>query len=209
MVANREISSTLWAGSQPQPTIMSLMNMRTRLRFNLLTLTILVISCNDERVDIEQRPFFPGDVIVGIKSSISIDMVFELMNEKGVLMDQMSGFYSYSLLPNDSLTFINNQLIAKSYLDKRGWSNQGGKIVNNRIQVITFFFEMDLESQLDWLETIENLQLKDLRAETKNLLIKVRPGTEKEWVRIFKSHPYVKWAELNEYAQLELLKTGT
>ena len=64
-------------------------------------------------------------------------MAFDLMNEKGVAIDYMYGFSTYSLLPIDSLTFINNQLITKSYLNKWGYSNQVGKIVNNRIQLNT------------------------------------------------------------------------
>ena len=110
----------------------------------------------------------------------------------------MSGFSSYSLLPNDSLTFINNQLITKPYLNKRGWSNQVGKIVNGRIQLNTIFFEMDLASQLDWLETIKKSQLEDLGLD-KLLFIKVTAGTEKEWIKIFESHPYVRSVELNLY----------
>jgi hypothetical protein len=55
---------------------------------------------------------------------------------------------------------------------------------------------MDLESQLDWLETVKKSQLKNLGAD-KTLFIKVTPGTEKEWKEIFESHPYVKSVSLN------------
>ena len=176
--------------------------MKTKILFGLLVATILLVACDDGDNKTEEPLFAPGDLLIGIESNVSIDMVFDLMNEKGVAIDYMSGFSSYSLLPNDSLTFINNQLVTKSYLNKRGYSNQLGKIVNNRIQLNTIFFEMDLESQLDWLETIKKSQLKDLGID-KLLFIKVTPGTEKEWIGIFESHPYVRWAELNSYVTVD------
>ena len=118
--------------------------MKTKILFDILIATILFAACDDGDHKTEEPQFVPGDLLVGIKSDVSIDKVFDLMNEKGVAIDRMSGFFSYSLLPNDSLTFINNQLITKSYLNGSGWSNQVGKIVNNRIQLNTIFFKMDL-----------------------------------------------------------------
>ena len=143
------------------------MNMKSKILFGVLMVTILLASCDNEDFNkTEDIPFVPGYVLIGIKSDVSIDLVFDLMNEQGVTILSMSGFSSYSLLPNDSLTFINNQLITKSYLHKSGWSTQLASVVNNRIQLTIFFFEMDLDSQLDWLETIKKSQLKDLGDET-------------------------------------------
>ena len=177
------------------------MNMKHKILIHILIGTILVVACDNGDNKIEEPLFVPGDLLVGIKSNVSIDMVFDLMNEKGVIIDRMSGFFSYSLLPTDSLTFINDQLITKPYLNKGGWSNQVGKIVNNRIQLNTIFFEMDLASQLDWLETIKKSQLEDLGVD-KLLFIKVTPGTEKEWLAIFESHSYVRSVSLNWYGRL-------
>jgi hypothetical protein len=166
----------------------------------------LVFSCSeDESPQTKEKRFVAGDVLVGIRAEVSIDQVFDLMNEKGVTIDMMSGFFTYSLLPNDSLDYINNQLATKSYLNQRGWNSQVGSIVEDRIRLTTFFFEMDLPAQTDWLETMEKSQLKDLEAETKSVLVKVTPGTEFEWIEFFKSHPYVTWTELNEYADIVTL----
>ena len=165
-------------------------------------MTILLAACDNGDNKTEEPIFMPGDLLVGIKSDVSIDMVFDLMNEKGVAIDVMYGFDTYSLLPIDSLTFINNQLISKSYLNNLAYSNQVGKVVNNRIELNTVLFEMNLESQLDWLETIKKSQLKDLEAINKLLVIKVAPGTEKEWREIFEPHPYVKSVSLNWYVKV-------
>lgn len=178
------------------------MTMMQRNLLKILSLTIFLTSCQKEELKNKERKFVPGDLIIGVKSTISIDKVFNLMNQNQLAIDQMSGFFSYSLLPNDSLGFINNQLISKSYLNQRGWSNQVGYIANDRILLTTFFFAMDKSSQIDWLKTAEKSKLVDLQTDTKNLLVKVAPGTEKEWMRYFESHPFVTWAELNEYAQI-------
>jgi len=173
------------------------MDMRSKILPGIVIVTILLASCDNGDNKTEEPLYARGDLLVGIKSNISIDKVFDLMNEKGVAIDVMYGFYTYSLLPIDSLTFINNQLVSKSYLNNWAYSNQVGKIVDDRIELNTTFFEMDLEAQLDWLETIKKSQLKDLEAADKLLVIKVTPETEKEWVGIFERHPYVKSVSLN------------
>ena len=178
------------------------MNMKSKILFDILIVTILLSACDNGENKTEEPLFLPGDLLIGIKSDLSIDLVFDLMNEKGVAIDRMYGFYTYSLLPIDSLTFINNQLISKSYLNNWDISNQVGKVVNNRIELHTTFFEMDLMSQLDWLETIKKSQLRDLEAIHKLVIIKVTPGTEKEWKEIFDSHPYVKSVSLNWYIKV-------
>ena len=60
---------------------------------------------------------------------------------------------------------------------------------------------MDLASQLDWLETIKKSKLEDLGVD-KLLFIKVTPGTEKEWLAVFESYPYVRSVSLNWYGRL-------
>jgi hypothetical protein len=191
------IAKRLCFSLSDQGTIKSLMNMKRKILFHILMATILLAACDHEENKPEEPLFAPGKILVGIKSNVPIDLVFDLMNEKGVAIDVMYGFYTYSLLPIDSLTFINNQTIAKSYLNGRGRSNQVGKVVNNRIELNTTFFEMDLVSQLDWLETIKKSQLNDLGAIHKLVVINVTPGTEKEWLEIFETHPYVKSVSLN------------
>jgi hypothetical protein len=163
----------------------------------LLMVTILFAACDNGDNKTEEPIFRPGDLLIGIKSDISIDLAFDLMNEKEIAIDVMYGFSTYSLLTIDSLTFINNQLIAKPYLNNGAYNNQVGKVVDNRIELNTTFFEMDLASQLDWLETIKKSQLRDLEAIHKILVVRVEPGTEKEWKEIFESHPYVKSVSLN------------
>ena len=164
--------------------------------------TILFAACDNGGNKTEEPTFRPGDLLIGIKSDISIDLVFDLMNEKEIAIDVMYGFSTYSLLPIDSLTFINNQLITKPYLNNGAYNNQVGKVVDNRIELTTTFFEMDLASQLDWLETIKKSQLRDLEAIHKLLVVRVEPGTEKEWKEIFESHPYVKSVSLNWYGKV-------
>ena len=111
----------------------------------------------------------------------------------------MSGFFNYSALPNDSLDYIINILKDKIYLNKRGFNGGSAFIhaIENRIIVTQFLFEMTIEAQQDWLTTMNILKLNDLGDGTKNLVIKVTPGTEKHWMQLFKVYPDVTWVELN------------
>jgi hypothetical protein len=174
------------------------MRLKTILQTTILTL--FIIACNDDdNLPVDDREFVRGDLIVGIKSTTSISSVFDLMNEKGATIDQMNGFFNYSTLPIDSLDYIIKELKDKTYLNKRGF-NGGSAFIHepeNRIIVTELFFEMDIEAQQDWLTTMNILKLNDLGNDTKNLVIKVTPGTEKYWIRLLKIHPNVTWVELN------------
>ena len=174
--------------------------MRTRIIFQILFLSSLILSCDENDPEkFEERDFVPGDIAIGIKSTVAIDLVFNLMNERGVFIEQMSGFFNYSRLPNDSLEYIKDILKSKPYTDR--WGGYGGSAfisaVDNRLIVTEFFFNMDIPAQEDWLSTMNQLELKDLGNDTKNLLINVSPGTERYWMNVFKKHQYVKWVELN------------
>lgn len=174
----------------------------------ILLLSLLTITCDDnDDQELDERDFVPGDIAIGIKSTTPISTVFDLMNEKGVFIEQMSGFFNYSTLPNDSLNYIISILKSKSYTDR--WGGDGGSAfisaVDNRIIVTEFFFNMVPDAQQDWLLTMDLLLLKDLGNDTKNLLINVTPGTERYWMNVFKKHPYVTWVELNYIGGFEPL----
>ncbi|TRX48071.1 hypothetical protein FNH22_29855 [Fulvivirga sp. M361] len=170
-------------------------------------MSIIFSSCHDSDLPDKNNDFVPGDVIVGIKADISIDQVFELMNEEHVTIDRMSGFFNYSTLPNDSLTYVTNFLKNKPYLNKRGLTGGSAYVhkLDNVIIITEFFFEMDIAAQQDWMKTMQTLELKDLNGDTKNLLIKVDHGMEEHWANKFNDHPYVEWTHLNAYAEIELL----
>lgn len=161
---------------------------------------LLMFACSeDDSTPLDDREFVAGDVVIGIKSTTSISSVFDLMNEQDVTIDQMSGFYYYSTLSSDNLDYVISVLKDKPYLNKRGFKGGSAYVsaVDNKIVVTQQLFEMDLEAQQDWLETIELLELQNLGNDTKNLLIKVTPGTEKQWMKFFKSVSEVTWVELN------------
>ncbi|HEY3403113.1 MAG TPA: hypothetical protein VGK59_06990 [Ohtaekwangia sp.] len=162
----------------------------------ILLLLLLTVACSD---DSKPEPdFVPGDVLIGIKSTVTAEQVFDLMNGKQAFIYQMSGFYQHSTFPNDSLDFVVEELTDKSYFNTMGFSGGNAFIdaIDNRITVTQMFFNMNLSNQQDWLETMDKLQLVDEEG-SKHVLIKVKPGREDETIEIFKSHEYVAWAMLN------------
>ena len=179
--------------------------MKIKNSVQLLLLVLWMAGCKKDS-PVKEREFVAGDVIIGIKSGFPIHEVFDLMNENGITIDHMSGFFYYSTLPTDSLDYIVSELRNKEYFNKRGF--KGGSAYNHaiehRIVVAETFFEMNLPAQNDWLLSMEKLELKDLDNDTRYLLIKVEPGTEELWLDRFRNHPYVKWVELNRYADIVL-----
>src|SRR5688572_15967934 len=96
-------------------------SMSVRHIFPNILLTLSIIACSDKDLALDERDFVLGDVVIGIKSTVSINSVFDLMNEKDVFIDKMNGFFNYSTFPNDSLPYVVNELKDKAYLNKRGF----------------------------------------------------------------------------------------
>lgn len=171
----------------------------------MLVLVFLLFSCAKEQVDpVGDKLFAPGDVIVIIHPDVATKDVFALMNQNGVTIETLSGFFYFSSLPNDSLSFVIDELTNKAYLNGHGFTG-GSAFVSKadfRITVIEFFFNMDITAQNDWLKTMDVLKLQPLQNTNRVVYVKVMPGTETLWVERFEEHPYVKAADLNWYAEL-------
>jgi hypothetical protein len=56
----------------------------------------------------------------------------------------------------------------------------------------------------DLIKTIEQLELYSMGNDTRNLLVKVKPGTEEFWTKQFEASIEVAWVDLNWYADIEL-----
>lgn len=165
-----------------------------------LLLSLLAMACEDDDVTkATEREFVPGDLVVGIKPDVPINEVFDLFNDNELAIDQMSGFFHYSTLANDSLNFVIQELKPKGYLNKRGFNGGSAfiSVTEDRITVTEFFFEMDPDSQQDWLVTEDKLNLQALGNDTRNVLIKVPVGTEQYWMGFLLEENSVTWVELN------------
>ncbi len=136
---------------------------------------------------------------------MTIERVFEFVNEQDLSIDQMFGYFNFSNLPNDSLNYVTDNLKDKPYLNKRGFTGGSAFIskTDNRITATEFLFEMNTTAQSDWLNTIETLELEDLGNDTQNLTILVAEGTENFWATEFATYPEVQWTELNWIANIE------
>ncbi|WP_268123688.1 hypothetical protein [Roseivirga pacifica] len=171
------------------------------IKYSLLTsLIFAALSCSTAPTPEAEAPeFVPGDLFIGIKPEVNIESVFNLMNGHGLEIDKVSGFFNYSTLPPDSLAYVIEVLVDKPYLNKRGFTGGTAFVSPKTDQIIVAesMFEMNENAQKDWLNTIEKLRLTDIQIDHKNILIKVKPGTEVEWIDKLLAHPYVFWAEPN------------
>lgn len=173
----------------------------------LLLLGLLIGSaCKKESA--APADFVKGMVLVGIKDGTATAKAFRLADSLNLPITQMSGFFYRSGLPNDSVAYIKRVLLTKPYLNKKGFTGDAGVRVNavtKQLEVVDFFFDMDLASQQDWLATMAQLQLSPLGNSTSYMVLQVPEGQEQLWLVRLSSNSLVKWVELNHIGQVQLL----
>jgi len=160
------------------------------------------ISCTDDTTAPDNSlQYVKGDLLVGITSQTEVEAVFDLMNRLNFSIDHMSGFFYYSSWPEDSINFLVDYLSSIKYLNSRGFSISENSVYyyqpENKIRVLTFFFDMNKVNQMDWLEQLEKLDLIGSNGENKDMLIKVPVGTEIFWQEKLKENEIIRWTQLN------------
>jgi hypothetical protein len=118
------------------------------------------------------------------------------------------GHYYESSLAGDSIQYIVDYLNSKDYINTNGFrAIEGGSVyIHNQTGTLTVFcnlWDMTIENQEDWIETISILKLTE-RSSPRSFVLTVPIGEEKEWVTTFKNIDSIKWAEWNCYAEIVL-----
>jgi len=163
----------------------------------LIPLAILVTSCKDRNKPTVER-FVSGDLSIGITKNGELKTVFDTLNAMDLKIAAMHGFVYNANLPADSLHSLQIYLNTKPYINTGGWSASVYYHEPDRaIRIVSNLFEMDSSNQMDFLYTIDSLQLVDKQSDTKAMVLKVPIGQEKYWLNELKKQSVVKWAELN------------
>jgi len=172
-----------------------------------------LISCEkdddigDNEVKFDLR-FVPTDVIVKTKGYYTIDKVFDFINSFDHDVECITSRIYTSALPPDSLSYVFNYIIRKTY------TNNGGNkwflaYVDYDTKIITILPELydikNKDNQSDWLQTKYILRLSeetDIETSANKIFFHVPEGQEKEWVRKFEKYNFVKWAKLNYIVEI-------
>jgi hypothetical protein len=190
--------------------------MPRRLLVLSLIASLICTSCSNSKDDVTPETaagcsqYVAGDVLVGVKASVGIRTVFDWINSTGLRLHQVNGFTYISSLPADSLAYVKRTLLAKPYLNARGFTagNEYVDATDHKIRVVDFLFDMTPQNQADWLQTMDALRLVDeggARCQScKDIYLKVPVGSEKYWVQTLAQHPAARWAELNCLFQVSL-----
>ena len=169
-----------------------------------IIILLFLISCQQ---DLSIKPtnnleYVRGELIVGITNSTEIKIVFHLMNDLQLELDQLNGFYYNSTWPKDSVKYLIQYFSLIPYINTRGFGPTTSNIyyyeTDNKIRVLLHLFEMNKKNQTDWLERLDELELIDRNGSTKNMLIKVPEGEELYWLAELKKYEIVKWTALNQ-----------
>jgi len=176
----------------------------------LISLLGILSSCSNGDLETETQEFVPGEVIVGIKSGININTIFEFINQFDHKVDNVNSLTFTSDMPADSLQYVLEFLNQKTYTnDGIRWKVTGYlHYQTNQITIFPRFFEMEnLEYQDDWLISMKELELSEkyyIDLNSGVILFNVPIGKEIEWRNQFKKSNIVSWSELNYIADIEL-----
>lgn len=144
---------------------------------------LLMFSCQKEE---EKQLFEPGLIYLDFEKTVDIQGAFELVNNENLAIKSVHRLSYSSQLPIDSVMFVEENLKTQNYVASA--STTVG-IEADKIVMRLEFHQMCIDSQKDWLVTMNTLQLVDLKQKEKKILVIVPIGTEIEWVKYFeKSH---------------------
>lgn len=167
-----------------------------KLLFILFIAIYAVVGCKKETTINEK--YAPGNLSIGINNDAKLRSIFDTLNLLDLKISRMRGFYFNAYLPADSINYLKNLLVQKSYLDL-GEASISYHLPGNVIQVLCSQFNMNTINQEDFLNTIMNLNLVDRKENNKTILIEVPVGSEKFWLHELKKYSFIRWVELDYY----------
>jgi len=145
--------------------------------------------------------FVPGDLIVGITKETELSTVFDTLNSLEISIKNVKGFHYKCYLPADSVNYLIKLFNQKPYVKTDYWAATKGNVYfsvkENAILLLFGKFNMKLEYQIDFLETIKKMGLIDMKSDVRSLHLNVPIGTEKFWLNELKKYSFIRWTELN------------
>ncbi|MBL7718296.1 MAG: hypothetical protein JNL72_05615 [Flavipsychrobacter sp.] len=174
---------------------------------SIVLLLLLLTGCRKNNGEPEGE-YVKGDLSFGIRDEVTIDRVFNLINEEHLDVEHIFG-YTYVLpYPKDSIHMVRRELVQKMYLKwpQSSATDTPNVFVNSADKMIlsTSLFHMsDTANQNDWLRTIGKLSMADRAVTFKNANIHVPDGQEKQWRDYLLQKEIVEWAQLNYIIELQ------
>lgn len=155
--------------------------------FLIVCLTLAACSENDE------LPYKSGQVGVWFNKDVTVSEVFDIMNGYDVNIFNLSVGYMNSTLPPNKIPYILNELKSKPYFGYYDLCAVTGFLEeeDDQVSVHVWCRDMTKSNQLDWLQTIEKLQLTkpDIGS---TVTIKVEPGHEALWIHKLNKNQNIK-----------------
>lgn len=150
-----------------------------------------------------EEDFVKGQVLVGIDSTVSLELTFNYINALSLSISQASGFTFTTTLGKDHIPSIVELLNSKPYINHQGfsasvWEHYQSGIVYNT----SFLWNMTRQNQVDYLSTLNNLKMKEKLTPYRSVSIMVPEGMEKLWINKLKNEKWVSWAELNYHSKI-------
>lgn len=172
----------------------------------ILTLSIIAIlffSCSAEIAEVQPEVVPQNssqiNLAIGIKKDADLNLVFKTLNELHFDIRQMNGFFYNSDTSENEVAGLIDLLNEKPYIKTGAWSATPYSVFYNKTEnktlVLNSFFNMNDLNQLDLINLISSLKLKDRLSETKDIYLSIPEETQTYWKTKMLTYPFVKWTE--------------
>ncbi len=174
--------------------------MKNAIYFLLLVLLVACKKHSDQ--DVNTCPdYVPGDLVVGIASSATLEDAFFIFTAYGLSIEQADGFLYTSPYPADSAASLAAYLDTKPYIHAHGFGVGSGNVFvhyqTRVLQVALTYWDMNGVNQHDWTVTHRALQLTRVASPFQYLVLRVPAGQELQWLKKVRTNTITTWAELN------------
>ena len=144
------------------------------------------------------KKYVSGDVLVVTKDGVSTEEAFNLFNKYNLIIKTFGGSYK-SALSEDQVDHIINIINSKPYVNPV-WKLTRGAVyphyLTKELNVEVHFENLDKNNQTDWLNTKNQLQLKEENLGM-SFHLRVPIRQEGKYIRTLNKYPIVKAAEVN------------
>ena len=138
--------------------------------------------------------FREGKVIVGFFDTVSVNILFPLIDSLGLIIEKLNGFVYKSSISIDSLDYVRRILSSKSYLVVTNYTvyNFSGTITS-----VCPFINLDKNKFNDWMTTQNDLRFVHVDYSYKNGDLDVPAGEEIKWARELRQYTIFRYIGLD------------
>ena len=159
---------------------------------------LLFFGCEEEIIKPTNnfKTYVEGEIVVGLKKDLSfeefIDTVFAVNEIYGI---EVSNINYSSDLPENERNFLEECLSSYGFIDR--YTTLKYNSDENRWEIEFWISGFTKRNVNDWSDIIRKLKLKHVPNNFQNILLRIAPGKEKEWIKKLNELQIFRYVEEN------------